>query len=103
MINPFSLEVIPRTKKAWIFMPRFKYYTIYRCKHCGEQIRVHGKLTSKLVLPSGVTVCCNRPRLVRERTVLINEYEKEQMLSHDEPTPSALAKQKSLSDYSKKK
>lgn len=103
MTSPFSLEVIPRPKRAWIIMTRFKYYTIYRCKHCGNQIRVHGKLTSKLILPSGITVCCNRPRLVRERAVLINEYKKEQMQSQDEPMPSVSAKQKSLSDYSKKK
>ncbi|MFX0168726.1 MAG: hypothetical protein ACFE89_05120 [Candidatus Hodarchaeota archaeon] len=84
-------------------MTRFKYYTIYRCKHCGERIRVHGKLTSKLVLPSGITICCNRPRLVRERAILIDEYEKEEKQLQDESKTPVLTKQKSLAEYSKSK
>jgi hypothetical protein len=82
---------------------RFKYYTIYRCKHCGKRIPVHGKLTSKLVLPSGLAVCCSRPRLVRERAVLITDYDKEHTQETDESTASPPTKQKSLAEYSKKK
>ncbi len=57
---------------------KFKYYTIYRCSTCGKRIRVHGKLTSQLVLPKGVSMCCKLPRLKRERHVLISKYKEEQ-------------------------
>ncbi|MHA2406010.1 MAG: hypothetical protein ACXACH_04585 [Candidatus Hermodarchaeia archaeon] len=79
-------------------MTRFKYYTIYRCKNCGEHIRVHGKLASKLVLPSGMQMCCHRPRLVRERHILISEYKADQTTPSDKPR-SEKGKQKSLEDY----
>ncbi|MFW9831043.1 MAG: hypothetical protein ACFFD8_04650 [Candidatus Thorarchaeota archaeon] len=84
-------------------MTRFKYYTIYRCRNCGEHIRVHGKLVSKLVLPEGTEMCCSRPRLTREREVLISEYEKEKLelpRKQDQPLGT---KQKRLADFSKKK
>jgi len=81
---------------------RFKYYTIYRCKHCGERIRVHGKLASKLVLPSGVQMCCTRPRLVRERQVLISDYESDKHTKGKEEPRAEKVTQKSLSEYSKK-
>ncbi|MFW9935838.1 MAG: hypothetical protein ACFFDU_10120 [Candidatus Thorarchaeota archaeon] len=80
-------------------MTRFKYYTIYRCKNCGEYIRVHGKLTSKLVLPSGVHMCCHRPRLVRERHVLISEYKKQDSSQAEHPSDEK-GQQKRLADYS---
>ncbi|MFX0077764.1 MAG: hypothetical protein ACFE8O_00840 [Candidatus Hermodarchaeota archaeon] len=89
-------------KKAEIAVARFKYYTIYRCKHCGERIRVHGKLASKLVLPSGVRMCCTRPRLVRERQVLISEYESDKPTKGKEEPRVEKVTQKSLSEYSKK-
>lgn len=85
-------------------MTRFKYYTIYHCKNCGQYIRVHGKLASKLVLPSGVQMCCSRPRLVRERQVLISEYDEgEKKGTKQDGLGSKPARQKSLIDYSKKK
>lgn len=84
-------------------MTRFKYYTIYRCRNCGERIRVHGKLASKLVLPVGMEMCCSRPRLVREREVLISEYEKETAVPTQETEQPSTVKQKNLTEFSKKK
>ncbi len=81
-------------------MTRFKYYTIYRCKNCSEHIRVHGKLASKLVLPAGVQLCCHRPRLVRDRQVLISEYKSEKTPKPKEALHKDKIKQKSLVDYS---
>ncbi|MFX1405238.1 MAG: hypothetical protein ACFE9D_12335 [Promethearchaeota archaeon] len=81
-------------------MTRFKYYTIYRCKNCGEYIRVHGKLASKLVLPSGIQMCCHRPRLVRERQVLISEYKAEDIASSEQQATEK-STQKHLEDFSK--
>jgi hypothetical protein len=78
-------------------MTRFKYYTIYRCRTCGQQIRVHGKLTSKLVLPSGVQLCCKHPRLQRERHVLISEYKSDVPDEQTEKRPKV--QQRSLSDF----
>ena len=101
--NSLTLSVVvQRRKKAEIAVARFKYYTIYRCKHCGERIRVHGKLASKLVLPSGVQMCCTRPRLVRERQVLISEYESEKSVKGKEESRAEKVTQKSLSEYTKK-
>jgi hypothetical protein len=53
---------------------RFQYYTIYRCKSCGQRVRVLGKLASQLVLPPGVTICCAHPQLRRERQILISDF-----------------------------
>ncbi|MFX1341171.1 MAG: hypothetical protein ACFFAL_00610 [Promethearchaeota archaeon] len=101
--SPLTLHVIAqRRKKAEIAVARFKYYTIYRCRHCGEHIRVHGKLASKLVLPSGVQMCCTRPRLVRERQVLISDYESDKPTKEKEEPRAEKVTQKSLSEYSKK-
>jgi hypothetical protein len=48
-------------------------------------------------------MCCNRPRLVRERQVLISEYKREKATTGEEEPQDDKAKQKSLADYSKKK
>ncbi|MFX1564321.1 MAG: hypothetical protein ACFFDP_13540 [Promethearchaeota archaeon] len=78
-------------------MTRFKYYTIYRCRNCGERIRVHGKLTSKLVLPPGIRMCCDHPRLKREKQILISEYDAktEDERREEREAPS----QRSLTDF----
>jgi hypothetical protein len=99
---PSLYGLLPYEKKGWVAVARFKYYTIYRCKNCSERIRVHGKLASKLVLPSGVQMCCNRPRLVRERQVLMSEYEKDKSAKGKEEPRSEKVTQKSLAEYSKK-
>lgn len=81
-------------------MARFKYYTIYRCRNCGDYVRVHGKLASKLVLPRGMPMCCTRPKLLREREVLISEYNSKEPLGEMEPE-DVPSKQKRLVEYSK--
>lgn len=59
---------------------------------------MHGKLTSKLVLPPGIRMCCDHPRLKREKEILISEYDnktEEEKREEREAPP-----QKSLADFS---
>ena len=88
-----GLSTVWKGEKA---LGRFQYYTIYRCASCGKLVRVHGKLTSQLVLPPGFPLCCSHPKLKRERYVRIEEYDKgEGRKAEEEKHP----RQKSLFDF----
>jgi hypothetical protein len=81
---------------------RFQYYTIYRCKSCGQRVRVLGKLTSQLVLPPGVTICCAHPQLRRERQILISDF-KAGKAEGNEAGQKEVPQQKRLVEFAKGK
>lgn len=83
-------------------MGRFQYYTIYRCKSCGQRVRVLGKLTSQLVLPSGVSICCAHPQLRREREILISDF-KAGRTEGEEAGKQEAPQQRRLAEFAKGK
>lgn len=83
-------------------MGRFQYYTIYRCKSCGQRVRVLGKLTSQLVLPPGVPICCAHPQLRREREILISDFKAGRVEGAEAGEPEA-RQQKRLVEFAKGK